>query len=127
MGTITKKSTFGHIKGAMIRYRTLYSFQELNWVGIGKSQRGKHETKILVLIISVMTMIQVRNSYTIILKIQFSYNINYSTNFLYCNVCTDSISGLWVTMREYYCYKFHTRPGISTQFYTADDFFSSLL
>uniref|UniRef100_A0A453QHJ8 Helitron helicase-like domain-containing protein n=1 Tax=Aegilops tauschii subsp. strangulata TaxID=200361 RepID=A0A453QHJ8_AEGTS len=24
----------------------------------------------------------------------------------------DPVNGLWVTMREYYCYKFHTRPNI---------------
>uniref|UniRef100_A0A453ESB6 ATP-dependent DNA helicase n=1 Tax=Aegilops tauschii subsp. strangulata TaxID=200361 RepID=A0A453ESB6_AEGTS len=74
----------------MIRCRILYSFQELNWVGIGKSQRRIHKRKMLVLKISIMMRIQV------IFRTQFSY----------------SVSGLWVTMREYYCYKFHTRPNI---------------
>uniref|UniRef100_A0A453BJF4 Helitron helicase-like domain-containing protein n=1 Tax=Aegilops tauschii subsp. strangulata TaxID=200361 RepID=A0A453BJF4_AEGTS len=36
----------------------------------------------------------------------------YGTNFLCFNICTDSVSGLWVTMREYYCYKLYTRPSI---------------
>jgi hypothetical protein len=40
------------------------------------------------------------------------YTTTHATNFYVSMLGTDAPSSLWVTMKEYYCYKLHTRPNI---------------
>jgi hypothetical protein len=64
--------------------------------------------------ITMMTMTQVNYSHISIFKINSIYTVHsyMLLTFYVAMLGTDATSSLWVTMKEYYCYKLHTRPNI---------------